>query len=54
MIDPLDVERGAVCMDCDRPSRPGDRYVTRPLGVAGDIPVPEVVCLSCDYSPVKS
>ncbi len=54
VIHPLDVDRGAVCMDGDRPFRPGDRYATRPLGVAGDIPVTEVVCLSCDNSPVQS
>jgi RNase P subunit RPR2 len=54
VIHLFDVERGAVCMDCDRPFRPGDRYATRPLGVAGDIPVTEVVCLTCGYSPVQS
>ncbi len=52
VIHPLDVEMGAVCMVCNHPFRLGDRYATRPLGVAGDTPVTEVVCLSCDYSPV--
>jgi hypothetical protein len=56
VIHPGDVERGAVCMDCDRPFRLGDRYASRLLSIAGDIPVTEVVCLRCDGydSPVWS
>lgn len=50
VIQPLDVDRGAVCTSCDRPFRLGDRYGTRPLGVADGIPVTEVVCLLCGYS----
>lgn len=54
IIDALDLERGAACMDCRRPFRPGDRYAERPLGFVGDTPLTEVVCLTCDYadSPV--
>lgn len=56
VIHVLDLERGAACTDCRRPFRPGDRYAERLLGFAGDTPVTEVVCLTCDYadSPVKS
>ncbi len=54
VIHALDLERGAACMDCRRPFRPGDRYAERPLGFVGDTPLTEVVCLTCDYadSPV--
>jgi hypothetical protein len=47
-IHPFDVEMGAVCEDCGRPFRLGDRYASRLLGIAGDIPVTETVCLSCE------
>ena len=54
VIHPFDVERGAVCEDCDRPFRLGDRYASRLLGIAGGIPVTEAVCLPCEVyrSPV--
>jgi hypothetical protein len=47
VIHPFDVEMGAVCEDCDRPFRLGDRYASRLLGIARGIPVTETVCLSC-------
>ena len=53
VIGPMDAG-GAVCMDRDRPFRPGQRHATRPPGVAGGIPVTAVACLSCGYSPVRS
>ncbi len=54
VIHPFDVERGAVCEDCDQPFRLGDRYASRLLGIAGGVPVTEAVCLSCENydSPV--
>ena len=48
VIHALDLERGAVCMDCRRPFRPGDRYATRLIGVVVDTPLTEVVCLTCE------
>ena len=33
VIHPVDIERGAACMECRRPFRPGDRYATRLIGV---------------------
>ncbi|HEV8218814.1 MAG TPA: hypothetical protein VGQ05_00960 [Streptosporangiaceae bacterium] len=48
VIHPFDVERGAVCEDCDQPFRLGDRYASRLLSIAGGIPVTEAVCLSCE------
>ena len=56
-IRALDLERGAECMDCRRPFRPGDRYAERPIGFVDGTPLTEVVCLTCDYrddSPVPS
>lgn len=47
VVHPLDIERGAVCMDCDRPFRPSDRYGTRLIGLVGHVPMTEVVCLTC-------
>lgn len=48
VIHPVDIDRGAVCMECSRPFLPGDRYATRLLGVVGSTPLSEVVCLDCD------
>lgn len=52
VIYPLDIERGAVCMDCHRPFRPGDRYATRLIGVVDDVPLTETICLWCDQALV--
>ena len=48
VIHPVDIERGAACMECRRPFRPGDRYATRPIGVVVDTPLTETICLRCD------
>jgi hypothetical protein len=48
VIHPIDIERGAACMDCRRPFRPGDRYATRLIGVVVDTPLTETICLRCD------
>jgi RNase P subunit RPR2 len=50
VVAPVDIERGAVCMDCGTPFRPGDRYATRLAGMIGETPVTEVICLACDPS----
>jgi hypothetical protein len=53
VVHPLDIERGAACIDCRRPFEPGDRYATRLIGVVVDTPLTEVLCLPCDQaSPV--
>ena len=52
VIYPIDIERGAVCMDCHRPFRPGDRYATRLIGVVADTPLTETICLRCDQALV--
>ena len=49
VIHQIDVEREAVCMICRHPFRLGDRYAERLTGLAGDLPVTEAVCISCDY-----
>jgi hypothetical protein len=48
VIHSLDVERGAVCMDCGKPFQVGDRYATRLLGLAGETLITEVICLGCN------
>jgi hypothetical protein len=52
VIHPVDIDRGAVCMECSRPFCPGDRYATRLIGVIGSTPLSEVVCLTCDQVAV--
>lgn len=52
VIHPIDIDRGAACMDCRRPFKPGDRYATRLIGVVVDTPLTETVCLRCDQSLV--
>jgi hypothetical protein len=48
VIDPLAIEREAVCVSCGRAFKPGDRYSSRPVGFIGDTPLTEVVCLPCE------
>jgi RNase P subunit RPR2 len=50
VIAPIDIERGAACIECRRPFSPGDRYATRLIGVVVDTPLTEVLCLSCDQA----
>ncbi len=51
-IHPFDVEMGAVCEDCDRPFRLGDRYASRLLAIVGDIPATEAICLPCESKAI--
>ena len=50
VIHPIDIERGAVCMDCHRPFRPGDQCAERLIGFIGDTPLTEAICVACDYT----
>jgi len=50
VVDPADANR-VVCMDCERVFREGDFYMERLIGVAGDTPVVDVVCLNCGHNP---
>lgn len=49
VIGQIDIEREAVCMDCHRPFRPGDRYAERLIGFIRDTPLTEAICLPCSY-----
>jgi hypothetical protein len=48
VVTPKDREPfGLCCCECDRPLLVGDLYVDRLLGMAGDTPVAETVCVAC-------
>jgi hypothetical protein len=38
---------GLACCACDRPLLVGDLYVDRLLGMAGETPVADTVCVEC-------
>jgi hypothetical protein len=52
IISQIDIGRGAACMDCRRPFRPGDSYAERLIGFIEDTPLTEVICTACDYPDV--
>jgi hypothetical protein len=47
LITAVDVERGAGCPTCGRLFSEGERYSAPLFGFSGDVPITEVVCVSC-------
>jgi hypothetical protein len=53
VIDPHAAAAGASCAGCGLAFRSGDRCATRPVGMAGPLPLAELICLGCELGPIQ-